>query len=101
MKRSWLLQLKELIARRSKKPWACFETTGPDKDGRVGFSISYNDAFIQNLSNLGMSGTTPEETVQLFFLQMRMVPENMMEAEQTVNPEAMPNLSSEAARFIR
>lgn len=101
MKRSWLIQLKELLARRSKKPWACFETTGPDKDGRVGFSISYNEAFIKNLSDLGMSGTTPEETVQLFFLQMRMVPEAMMDQEDTVNPEATPNLTNEANQLIR
>lgn len=101
MKRSWLIQIKELLARRSKKPWACFETTGPDKDGRVGFSISYNDAFIKNMANLGMSGTTPEETVQLFFLQMRMIPESMMDQEDTVNPEATPNLTNEANQLIR
>ncbi len=101
MKRSWLLKLKELLSRKSKKPWACFETTGPDAEGRVAFSISFNDAFIQNLSDLGMSGTTPEETVQMFFLQMRMIPESMMDQEDTVNPDATPNLTNEVNQLIR
>lgn len=99
MKRSLLLWLKEFISRKSKSPWACFETTGPDKHGRVAFSISYNQAFVENLSNMGMSGTTPEETVQMFFLQMRMIPESMLGNEDTVNPDATPNLTNEANEF--
>lgn len=101
MKRSWLIRAKEFLSRRSKQPWACFETTGPDKEGRVAFSIAYNDAFITNLSNMGMSGTTPEETIQMFFLQMRMIPETMLDQEDTVNPEATPNLTNEANQLIR
>lgn len=101
MKRSWLIRLKELIARRSKKPWACFETSGPDKDGRVAFSISYNDAFALNLINLGMGASTYEETVQMFFLQLRMIPEELAGTEEAVNPEATPNLTNEANQFRR
>lgn len=101
MKRSWLISLRELLVRKSKKPWACFETTGPDADGRVAFSISHNRAFVANLSRLGMGGITPEETVQMFFLQMRMLPEALANQEDTVNPEATPNLSNEANQFRR
>jgi len=100
MKRSWLLTLKEFVSWRSKKPWACFETSGPTKEGRVEFSISANKAFIENLKTLGMGGTTDEETVQLFFLQMRMVPEDMVQ-EDAVSPEATPNLTHEANKFVR
>ena len=99
MKRSLLIQLKELLMRRSKKPWACFETTGPDREGRVAFTISYNNAFVENLRNQGMAATPAEETVQLFFLQMRMLPESMM--DDAVNPEATPNLTNEANQFRR
>ena len=101
MKRSWLINFKEFLARRSKKPWACFETTGPNADGRVAFSISFNTAFARNLQNLGMGGTNDEETVQLFFMQLRMIPEDLVDQEDIVNPEDTPNLSNEANKFVR
>ena len=99
MKRSKLIAAAERLKKNSKEPWACFETSGPDKDGRVGFSVSYNQAFIDNLTQLGLSGMTDEETVQLFFLQMRMVPEGV--DQEAVNPTATPNLTNEANRFVR
>lgn len=99
MKRSLLIRLKELLMRRSKKPWATFETTGPDSEGRVEFSISYNMAFVANLHKQGMGATSPEETVQLFFLQMRMLPEDVM--DDSVNPEGTPTLTNEANQFRR
>jgi hypothetical protein len=104
MKRSFLVALKELFSRGSKKPWACFETTGPDETGKLGFSISWNSAFTENLQKLGMAGQTDEETVQLFFLQLRMIPDALVPKEDetdVVNPEATPNLTSEANQFVR
>lgn len=86
------------MCRNSKKPWACFETTGPDKNGRVEFSTSCNRTFIQNLQKMGLAGSTDEETAQLFFLQMRMVPE---QEQDIVNPQELPELSSEANQFRR
>jgi len=100
MKRSWLIALKEAMSWNRKQPWACFETTGPSKDGRVEFSISANKAFIENLKALGMGGTTDEETVQMFFVQTRMIPEDLM-GDDTVSPEATPNLTHEANKFVR
>ena len=100
MKRSFLVSLKERLAKGSKKPWACFETTGPDADGRVAFSISANKAFIQNLQNLGLGGINDEETVQMFFLQLRMIPDDMA-TDDAVNPDATPNLTNEANQFRR
>src|SRR5271163_4365076 len=103
MKQSWLISLKEKIAGYSKTPWAAFETTGPDKEGRLGFSIAWNPAFVRNLEQLGMAGQSEEETIQLFFLQLRMIPESMDPAAEveTVNPEATPNLTDEANKFVR
>jgi hypothetical protein len=101
MKRSWLISLKELLTRPSKKPWACFETTGPDPTGKLGFSISWNPAFVANLQQLGMSGSTEEETIQMFFLQLRMIPDSLLNQEDTVNPSATPNLTNEANLFRR
>ncbi len=99
MKRSWLLKLKELISKRSPKPWAAFETIGPDANGRLPFTIYANPAFIKLLKDHGMGATTDEETLQLFFLQTRMVPEDF--ADDTVNPEGTPNLTNEANQFRR
>ena len=102
MKRSWLVWLRERLSRRSKQPWACFETTGPDPTGKLAFSISWNKAFVDNLQRLGMSGVSDEETIQMFFLQLRMLPDSMAERnEDVVNPEATPNLTSEANQFRR
>ncbi len=95
MKRSLLVRLKEALARKSKEPWASFETTGPDDEGRVAFAISWNDAFIERLRKAGYQATTDEETVQMFFLSVRMVPEGLAD-DNTVNPEATPRLTSEA-----
>ncbi len=102
MKRSWLIAVKETLAGFSGKPWACFETTGPDETGKLGFSISWNPAFVRNLEKLGMGGQTEEETIQLFFLQLRMIPDSMMEKEsEAINPEATPHLTDEANQFRR
>jgi hypothetical protein len=98
MKRSWFIRLKEIAARRSNKPWACFETSGPSPDGRVEFSISCNPAFTMALRAAGFEGTSEEEMVQSFFLAARMLPESVLNAEEddTINPEGTPTLTSEA-----
>lgn len=95
MKQSWFVKFKEFFAKRSSKPWACFETDGPSADGRLEFSISWNTAFVEKLKQLGYTGGNEEELVHLFFLSTRVFPENMM-LEDTVNPDQMPHLSSEA-----
>jgi hypothetical protein len=96
MKVSWLIKLKEFIARHSKKPWACFSTNGPDEDGGLEFHIAYNNAFIKKVEAYGIKGVTPEETLQIFFFKLRMAPD-----DDPVNPEATPNLSNEANHFVR
>ena len=97
MKRHFLVALREKLAQKSKTPWACFETTGPDDDGRVEFTISWNEAFVNGLRKAGYDGMNQEEMVQMFFLSTRMLPEELLkEEEDTVNPADTPHLTSEA-----
>jgi hypothetical protein len=101
MKRKFLIALQEKLVANSKDPWACFETTGPDPEGRLQFSISWNKAFISNLHAQGYQSMTDEETVQMFFLSTHMLPESMLDDADTVNPEATPNLTNEANTLRR
>lgn len=99
MKRSWLIRAKELLVSKSKKPWACFETSGPSPDGRIEFSISWNTEFIKQLRAAGFDGETEEAMVQGFFISAQMIPETLLAEDlddDTVNPEATPRLTSEA-----
>lgn len=100
MKRSWLIAIKEFFSKFSSKPWACFETTGPDENGHVHFAISANQAFIKNLQMGGLAGQDDDETLQLFFLQLRMAAADIEDTE-FVNPEATPNLSDDNNIFKR
>ena len=95
MKRGILTAIVEIIRKMSKKPWASFETSGPDKDGRVAFTISCNKAFIERLKKAGYQGDSEEELVQLFFISSQMLPEHLME-DDSINPAEMPKLTSEA-----
>ena len=101
MKRSVLINLKEKLEAKNKKPWACFETAGIEEDGRVSMTCSWNKAFIDNLKKHGYGGMTDEETVQLFFMSSQMIPEGMLGDQDTVNPTAHPQLTSEANTLVR
>jgi hypothetical protein len=102
MKQSFLVRTKEFFAKKSKTPWAVFETAGPSPDGILEFSISWNNAFVEKLKKQGYEGANDEEIVHIFFLSTRVLPENLLNdvADDSVNPEAMPRLSSEA-NFLR
>ena len=93
MKQSFWVKVQEWFARRSKTPWAAFETNGPT-NGILEFSISWNDAFVKMLKLQGFPGGNDEEVVQMFFLSTRVLPENLI-TEDVVNPENMPRLTSE------
>lgn len=100
MKPSFLISIQEFFKRRSNKPWGCFETSGPDENGRVEFRITYNKAFVENLHKRGFQGINDEETTQMFFLSSRIVPDGYLD-DDSVNPEATPNLSNEANTLRR
>lgn len=101
MKRKPLIALQEKLLAKSKVPWACFETGGPDENGRIEFSISWNKTFIATLHKAGFQGMSDEETVQMFFLSARILPEELAEQQDTINPTATPNLTNEANKFAR
>jgi len=102
MKRSFLISLKEWLVRGKKEPWAVFETSGIDEEGRIAFSISTNKAFIKHLHAFGIQGTNDEETVQLFFLFTKMAPDAVGTdpSNAPVNPIDLPNLSSESNKYV-
>lgn len=98
MKQSFLVKIKEWWFKNSDDPWACFETDGPSRDGIMEFSISWNKSFVDRLQRLGYTGGNDEELVQLFFLSTRVLPENLLNepaADNAINPEGMPRLTSE------
>jgi hypothetical protein len=97
---SILMKAREWVAKKSNKPWAVFETAGPDRSGRMEFNIRWNKAFVDNLLRHGFTGDTDEELVQTFFLSTRVLPENLI-TENVVNPEATPRLSSEANNLVK
>ena len=103
MKRSILISIKEFLSTLSRKPWACFETSGINKDGLIEFSISYNKAFVNHLRSYGLEATTDEELVQTFFVITRMTPASWEDndSDEAINPSATPNLTSEANRLVK
>lgn len=101
MKSKFLIWLQEKLSAKSKTPWACFETEGMDADGRIGWTMTWNKAFIKHLNSRGFQGLTDEESVQQFFMLNQMLPEELANQVDTVNPEAMPNLTNEANTLRR
>jgi hypothetical protein len=95
MKSKKLVALQELLCKRSKQPWACFETDGFSDDG-LGIAMSWNPAFIQMLHQHGIQGVNDQETVQLFFLFMSNRVAEGIGGENTVNPSGTPQLTNEA-----
>jgi hypothetical protein len=102
MKSSFLVSLKEKLASKSSTPWACFETDGISPQG-LGISMRWNEAFIEHLHSQGIAGSNDNETIQLFFLFMSgKIAESIDGASDDgqINPQATPNLTSEANRFV-
>jgi len=101
MKDSFLVSLKQKLTSRSSTPWACFETEGITNDG-VGIAMHWNSAFIKKLHSQGIHGADDNETIQLFFLFMASrIADGIQTNDDVVNPEATPNLTNEANRFVK
>ena len=101
MKESFLVSLNQKIVSRSTKPWACFETEGVSEEG-LGISMHWNKAFINKLHEQGIHGEDDNQTMQMFFLFMASrVADGINDNQDVVNPDATPNLTNEANRFVR
>ena len=98
---SFLIKLQEKLKAKSKTPWSCFETSGIDADGRIGWSMRWNKAFIEHLNARGFQGINDEETVQMFFMMSQMMPDDIAQQGDVVNPAATPNLTNEANTLRR
>ncbi len=83
----FLTKLEEFLRKRSKKPWAKFETAGVD-NGMVKYEMSWNPAFLENLKKAGFSGHNEQEIVENFFLGSIIIPK-----EDALNEEFEKNLN--------
>jgi len=92
-----LLQ-KFLTKRRDKseEPWAAFEVTGFEKDGRIRVTTNWNKSFIKKIHELGFHAETEEDSVQLFFYTAQARPTAFDGAEEdpAISP-GHPNLQSD------
>ncbi len=98
MKR-FLLRLLEALHKRSKEPWAMFETNGIDGQGRVRIETYWNEAFIENARNNRLPGNTPEEIVTLFFVGAQIKPYNF--EDDNVASDAHINLAADSNQLKR
>ena len=80
----------------SKEPWASFEVTGFEDDGRIKVNTNWNDAFITKIYELGFKAETEEDSVQLFFYTAQARPTEFdgIDSEEAVSLDH-PNLSSD------
>lgn len=75
-------------------PWATFEVTGFENDGRVKVEFNWNDAFITKLNDLGFQAETEEDSVQLFFYAAQLRPTELSEGDASVQSDSHPSLSA-------
>lgn len=95
MKRSLLIRIKEWYENKSKEPWACIEVSGSGENG-IPFSMSWNKAFINQLTSQGFAGINEEDTVNNFMI---FCASQLTNQNNTVESLELPRLSSEANSF--
>lgn len=91
-----LIKWLDWLIQKDKSPKVFFICDGLSQDGRVKFEMFWNDAFITNMKANGIQGTTEEETAMLFLVGSQLRPEEMGLAEESVESEAHPVLTSES-----
>lgn len=80
----------------SSRPWASFEITGFEKDGRIKVTFNWNRKFIKTIHALGFQAETDEDSVQLFFYTAQARPTELdgVETDAAVS-NGHPNLMSD------
>jgi len=81
------------IKEQSLEPWACFEVTGFEDNGRIRVEFKWNDAFIAKIRPLGFEAETEEDSVQLFFYTAQLRPTELSVGDESVNSVEHPTLS--------
>lgn len=80
----------------SSEPWASFEVTGFEDDGRIKVQTNWNAAFIKKIHELGFKAETEEDSVQLFFYTAQAHPTEFDGAEEDpATSSGHPNLQSD------
>lgn len=92
---SFFTKVEEFFKKRSKTPWAKFETSGVN-DGLVKYEMSWNPAFLENLKKAGFSGHNEQEIVENFFLGSIIIPK-----EDALNEEFEKNLNEISEEEIK
>lgn len=81
------------------EPWAVFEVTGFEADGRIKVSFNWNSTFITKIHALGFQAETEEDSVQLFFYASQMKPTELASGDAGVSSESHPQLSGQQNRL--
>ena len=97
--KKFLVKLLDRLHKRDKEPWAMFETSGIDDQGRIKIETFWNDAFIENARKFNLPGTTPEEVVTMFFVGAQIKPYHLPEDE--IVSDAHINLSADTNSLKR
>lgn len=86
--------LEEKLQRRSKTPWASFDTAGVE-NGSVRYDMSWNPAFLENLRKAGFTGHNEQEIVENFFLASILIPKEdaLTEVPEQIGALETPKLS--------
>lgn len=91
MVRHALAKMVEALHKKSKIPWANFEISGFEDDGRIKVNFLWNKAFIEKIYALGFRAETEDESVMLFYYASQMRPAFNGEDEE-VHSEFHPSL---------
>lgn len=86
--------IQDFIKNYSKKPWASFEITEFEQDGRVKVECNWNKAFIEKIYSLGFQAETEQDSVQLFFYTSQLRPTELDGEIETATSIEHPNLKT-------
>jgi hypothetical protein len=79
----------------SPEPWAMFEISGFEDDGRLKVGFSRNQPFIDKIRELGYVAETEDDSVQLFFYTSQMRPTQLSVGDDPVQSAEHPQLSGQ------
>lgn len=96
MVRKWVEKWLDKKRNESKEPWASFEVTGFENDGRIKVTTNWNSAFIKKIHDLGFHAETEQDSVQLFFYTAQARPTSLYgDEENPARSSGHPNLSND------
>jgi hypothetical protein len=82
--KQFLQKILNWLNERSKVPYANFEITDFEQDGRVKVTFNWNSAFIKKIHAMGFQAETEEDSVQLFFYTASLRPTQLASQDEVV-----------------